>query len=288
MVFDNFQDAPDESALSQLLAVAVKQAPAYINIAIISRSDPPPIMARFIANRTMKLIDWSQLAFTPDEFAAFLESSEHRIATDDADKLFWLTKGWIAGAILWLLSHTGDTQLGALPVDYTPEHIFDYFIAEILEKSGSEIRHFLLQTAFLPHMTADMAGELTGIAADNILETLYRKNFFLEKRRLPVVSYQYHPLFRQFLLLWAGRTFSPDILRTTRCSAAEILERQGLPEEAINLYFQAKAYKQIEAITLSQAQALVNQDAMRFSPPGLPACRRTLSRNIPISCSGRV
>ncbi len=258
VIFDNFQDAPDESVLPQLLAVAVKQVPPHITIAIISRSDPPPIMARFIANRTMKLIDWSRLAFTPDEFTAFLRSSEYLIAADDADRLYRLTKGWIAGAILWLLHRTSDLP-STLPADQTPDNIFDYFVAEILEKSGSETRDFLLQTALLPHMTADMASELTGMAAENILETLYRKNFFLEKRRLSVASYQYHPLFRKFLLLQGRRIFSADALRTTRCHAAGILERQGLHEEAISLYSQAKAYKQIEAITLSQAQELVIQ-----------------------------
>lgn len=259
LIFDNFQEAPDESALLQLLAIAIKQLPPNITIAFISRNDPPPAMIRFIANQTMRLIDWSRLSFTPDEFTAFLKSSEYRIAADDADKLYRLTKGWIAGAILWLLHRNSDCMPITLPTDQTPDNIFDYFIAEILEKSGSEIRDFLLQTAFLPYMTADMAGELTGITAENILETLYRKNFFLEKRWLPVPSYQYHPLFRKFLLLQADRIFNPDAFRTTRCRAAEILEKQGLPEDAIILYSEARAYKQIEAITLSLAQALVIQ-----------------------------
>lgn len=259
VIFDNCQDAPDESALSHLLVGAVKQLPPHIKIAIISRSEPPPVMARFMANRTMKSIGWNQLAFTPDEFAAFLEFSETQIAAVDADRLYRFTKGWITGAVLWLLDHAGEGIPSALPKDQTPGNIFDYFVAEILEKSTDEIRQFLLQTAFLPHMTADMAGKLTGMSAQGILETLYRKNFFLEKRRLQVASYQYHPLFREFLLLQADRIFGLDALRSIRDRAAEILEKQGMYEEAISLYSQAKSYKQILQIILSQAQTLVNQ-----------------------------
>ena len=259
LIFDNFQEAPDEAALAQLLAIAVKQLPPHITIVFISRSDLPPVMARFIANRNMLLIAWGQLAFTSEEFIAFLLFSETRVDAEDAERLYRFTQGWIAGAILWLLQHTGDSLPSALLAEQTPENIFDYFVAEILVKAGADIRQFLLQTAVLPHMTADMAGELTSMPAEDILETLYRKNFFLEKRRWPVISYQYHPLFRKFLLLQAGRIFDADALQTLRCRAAEILERQGFPEEAINLYLQAKAYQQIEAITLSHAQALVNQ-----------------------------
>lgn len=259
VIFDNFQDAPQDSILSELLAAAVKQLPAHIRIAIISRSDPPPNMTRFIANRIIHHIGWNQLAFTSDEFAAFLEFFGSRIAADDTDRLFRLTKGWIAGAILWLLDHSNEGIPNALPEDQTPENIFDYFVAEILDKSTAEIRHFLVQTVFLPHMTADMADELTGMETKEILESLYRKNFFIEKWRLPDVSYQYHPLFRRFLLLQAGRVFSPDVLRTIRCRAAAILEKQGRPEEAISLYSLAHDFAAMRAIIVSWAQALVDQ-----------------------------
>lgn len=259
IVFDNFQDAPQDSAFSHILAAAVKKLPAHIRLAIISRSAPPPDMSWLIANRIMHPIGWNQLAFTPDEFAAFLDFSGSRIGAGDADRLFQLTKGWIAGTILWLLDHSGHRAPSVLPEDQTPENIFDYFAAEILEKAPVEIRHFLLQTALLPHMTIDMADELTGMETEKILEYLHKKNFFIEKRRLPNVSYQYHPLFRRFLLLQTNRIFSPDTLRTLRRHAAAILEHRGRPEEAIGLYRQTDDFEAMQTIIVSSAQALVDQ-----------------------------
>jgi DNA-binding SARP family transcriptional activator len=259
VIFDNFQDAPQDSILSQLLAVAVKQLPPHIRIVIISRSDPPANMTRFIANRIMHPIGWNQLAFTFEEFVAYLEFSERRITAGDAERLFQLTKGWIAGVILWLIDQTLDEMPSALLKDQTPENIFDYFAAEILEKTTVEIRQFLLQTALLPHMTAGMADDLTGMKSTEILEYLYRRNIFLEKRRLPAISYQYHPLFRRFLLLQADRFFSPDDLQAMRRSAAAILEKQGRPEEAITLYCLAGDFAAMQTIIISWAQALVDQ-----------------------------
>lgn len=259
LVFDNFQDAPQDSVFWQILAAAVEKLPAHIRLAIVSRSVPPPNMNRPIADRIIHPIGWDQLAFTPDEFAAFLDFSGSRIDAGDADRLFQLTKGWIAGTILWLLDHADNRAPSVLPEDQTPEHIFDYFAAEILEKAPAEIRHFLLQTALLPHMTIYMADALTGMETEKILEYLHKKNFFTEKRRLPDVSYQYHPLFRRFLLLQTNRIFSPDTLRNLRRRAAAILESQGRPEEAITLYCQADDFAAMQEIIVASAQALVDQ-----------------------------
>lgn len=259
IIFDNVQDATKKTPLSKLLAVAVKQLPSHLYMAIISRNEPPPAMSRFIANQTIQLIGWSQLAFSRDEFKEFLTFSKSRIGADEGDKLYQLTKGWIAGAILYLLHPSGDYTSSTLATAPAPGNISNYFIAEILEKSNSEIRQFLLQTAFLPYMTVKMTNELTGMDAESILENLYKKNFFLDKRRLPVVTYRYHPIFHDFLLQQGRKVFSPERLKAARCRAGEILERHGKPEEAFLLYSQADVYESMHAIILSQAETLVNQ-----------------------------
>ena len=259
LVFDNFQDAPEGSPLPRILHAAIKQLPPHITVAVLSRSDPPPNMARFIANRTLKHIGWNQLAFTADEFTSFLDFSGSTVAAPDAARLHFLTKGWIAGVVLWLLHYSGEEIPDTVPAQWTPENIFDYFASEILEKTSAEIRTFLLQTAFLPNMTVEMAEELTGMPAAEILESLYRKNFFVEKHRLRLVSYQYHPLFRRFLSLQAVRFYDAGALQSLRCRAAKILELHDLAEEAFRLYSQVDAFGPMQTLILSRAQVLIDQ-----------------------------
>ena len=103
LIFDNFQDAPEESYLLQILATAIKQLPEHLILAIVSRSAPPPAMSRFIANRTMKSIGRNQIAFSPEEFSKFLDHTKSQVDKQAAKRLYKLTKGWIAGTILWLL-----------------------------------------------------------------------------------------------------------------------------------------------------------------------------------------
>ncbi len=259
LIFDNFQDGPEESPLSQILASAINQLSGTGAIAIVSRSDPPPIVARFIANRTMKHIGWNQITFSPQEVTDFIGFSGNRVDKEVSKRLYKLTKGWIAGIILWLMHSDDEANPGKLPTDHAPENIFDYFAAELLEKTAPTTRSFLLQTALLPHMTADIAHQLTDMEAEDILESLNRKNYFIEKRRVPAASYQYHPLFREFLQITAARVYSSSALKERHCRAAEILAQQGWGEDAIDLYCKAEAHEPMAAIIVNLAPALIAQ-----------------------------
>jgi LuxR family transcriptional regulator, maltose regulon positive regulatory protein len=259
LVFDNFQEAPEDSPLTKIITAAVQQLPGNITIAIVSRSDPPPVVSRLIANRIMQPIGRTQVAFSPEEFAAYLNFRGRGTPHKLTKQLYRITKGWIAGAVLWLLYSESKAVADCLPADYTPENIFAYFAAEIFERTDPSIRSFLMQTALLPHMTVKIAAELTGMEAGDILEHLSRHNFFIEKRLVPAVTYQYHPLFREFLLVSAAREYSSSTLCSLRCRAAKILEKHGMSEEAVNLYLKADAFEAVTPIILDMAPTLIAQ-----------------------------
>ena len=259
IIFDNFQDAPADSLVQHILTKAIEMLPHHVTMAIISRSDPPPEMARFRANRSMSLIDWKQIAFTRDEFYDFVQFSGYRLDEKEIEKIFKLTDGWVSGAILWL-SHSGKENVSqCFPIETTPESIFDYFGSEILAKTEFQIKEFLLKTALFPHMSADMASQLTDLDAEVILEDLDRRNFFLEKRNLPTISYQYHPLFREFLLNRASRFFNSASLGDLRCLGAQILIDNGLIEQGVDLYILAQEYEPLISLILSHASVLTSQ-----------------------------
>lgn len=259
LIFDNFQDAPEESLLLHILITAVKQLPGDFHLAIVSRTTPPLDVSRLLANRRMKFIGQNQINFSPKEFDKFLVFTGYPITQQETQRLYQLTKGWIAGAILWLLHADNQTTGDKFPTQYTPHTIFAYFAAEIFEKISSTTKSFLLQTALLPHMTASMAHELTGMDAEGIIEGLSHKNFFIEKRRLHTASYQYHPLFHQFLQTTAARTYTSSVLRQMYLHAADILEKHGYQEQAIDLYIKAEAYETMATLIVKLAPALIAQ-----------------------------
>ena len=71
-------------------------------------------------------------------------------------------------------------------------------------------------TALLPKTTSKMACDLTGNKnAEQILAGLHRENYFTERHAQSPPVYQFHPLFRAFLLARLTRTYSSA---ATTCS----------------------------------------------------------------------
>lgn len=257
LIFDNFQDAPEVSPLLRIIVSAIKQLPENFIIAVVSRDEPPAAVARLIANRTMQAIGDNLIRFTREEFAAFLTFTKPGLDQEAGKRLHRITNGWIAGAILWLLQAEGKASPVVFSTERVPQNIFDYFAAEILEKVSRPLYHFLLQSAHLPHMTADMAGELTDMAAADILETFKRKNYFIEKCCLADPTYWYQPLFRRFLLVTAARVYPTASRREICCRAAGILRKKGWKKAAIDLYAQAEDYESAASIIVDVAPALM-------------------------------
>ncbi len=257
LIFDNFQDAPEKSPLLQIIVSAIKQLPGNFTIAVVSRDELPAAVCRFIANRTMQAIGGNLIRFTREEFAEFLTSTKPGLDKSAGKRLHKITKGWIAGAILWLLHAADEPFPDTFVAEHIPQTIFDYFSAEILDNITCPLYHFLLQSAHLPHMTADMAGELTDMPAADILETLHRKNYFIEKYRLSDPTYWYHPLFRQFLLVTAARVYPPASRREMCCRAAGLLQKKGRKTAATDLYIMAEAYESASSIILDIAPTLI-------------------------------
>ncbi len=144
----------------------------------------------------------------------------------------------------------------------------------------------MLKTAFLPRMTLKAAKELSGIRkSGKILSTLRQSNFFITMYPLPYAGvsskagdlphygkfiegervrryesvYQYHPLFREFLLERARNYFHPEDLSQIQHSVATLLENAGMIEDAVSLLLEARDFKRLVPLIVSHAQTLLAQ-----------------------------
>jgi hypothetical protein len=263
LVFDNVQDAPGQSLIQPLLVAAVRQLPPTCRLAIISRDEPFPAMARFLANRVVQPIGWEALSFKVEEFGQLIERENVPGGMRLAEQLHELTGGWVAGAILMMLQSgnglPGEKQFRK----ETPDKIFAYFAGEVLEKIDGKARNFLLETSQLPFMTADLVKEVTGIEEGGQLEEMLQKNFFLERRYVQVSIYQYHPLFQAFLNTTVERLFAGDRLAELRRRSARALEARGLTAQAVEIYTRIGGYDEIRAIIMGQARNLVSEGRHR-------------------------
>ncbi len=237
LVFDNYQEAPTESAFHEVVLNGLSNIPEGTNVTLISRSDPPPALIRLRANHQMEVLGWNDLRLSLKESEGIVRlRAQQKQFKDTMSLLHKAADGWAAGLVL-MLEGVERKLVEPQAIDkLTPEEIFDYFGKELLDKTDKEIQNFLLKTAFLPKMTAKMAEELTGFSqASRILDTLSRTHYFTEKRFHGEPIYQYHPLFRDFLLSCAKNTFPKESLSVLCSRASTLLEEAGQAESAVLL-----------------------------------------------------
>src|SRR5262245_46290949 len=65
LVFDNYQDAPSDCLLHDVLREAVAEIPTGGRVIFISRGEPPSVFGRIRAHGALATLDWPQLRFTP-------------------------------------------------------------------------------------------------------------------------------------------------------------------------------------------------------------------------------
>jgi DNA-binding SARP family transcriptional activator len=261
LVLDDCHRLQDDSPFFGMLREGISRLTPGIGVVVISRKDPHPSFARDRANRLMEVFGWKDLRLTPEEAAGIVRlQRKGRPPPGLVRDLFERTDGWAAGLVL-LLERTDKGRVEPRNVGpQMPAEIVDYFGSEIFRQLDEERRAFLLRTAFLPRMTATMAARLTGAErAGQILSDMNRHNYFTDKHLQREPVYEYHALFREFLLQQASGAFSMEEIAELRRVAATLLEESGYVEDAAGLFRREGDWEALARVILSQARSLFMQ-----------------------------
>ena len=168
------------------------------------------------------------------------------------------SQGWAAGITLMLerLSHL-DANARDLPAD-TRESVFNYFASLIFDNASKDHRQILVSVAFLPQVTSELAAELSGREESAaLLEDLYRRRMFIDRRPGPDSAYQFHALFLDFLRARARQTLEPDMLANLLRASAAALESVGNIDAAMDLWVAAQGWNEAVQLILKEANGLL-------------------------------
>ena len=183
-----------------MLAAAAEEIPEGARVIVLSRADPPAEFSRLLASDRLGTVEWDELRLTLDEARGIATAPNDQ----ELRQLHAMCGGWAAGFTLMRerLRRTGEVnRLGeALP----RETVFDYFATQFFNEAPPEARETLVRTALLPRFTVSMAEQLSGNPkAGQLLAHLYDQHLFIDCRSGPELTYEYHALFRSFLLAQA-------------------------------------------------------------------------------------
>ncbi len=265
VVLDNLQELPDDSAPLKLLVSSLSLLPERTNVILISRNHPPPLLARLQANRQMRIVDYRDLRLTlgETENIARLHLGK-KLPQKTAKILHQRSEGWAAGLMLMMeTGHLRRSTISAKDLE-TPEVVFDYFATEVLDQLPKNIQDFLLITALGPTVSSHLAKALTGVAgAPGILSRLSRENYFITRHSGKAATYQYHPLFKEFLNKKAEATLPRKNFINLQRKTAALLEKEGAIEAAAELSIRTADWERLAVLTMNHAPLILSQG--RFS-----------------------
>jgi ATP/maltotriose-dependent transcriptional regulator MalT/DNA-binding SARP family transcriptional activator len=253
LVFDNFHEARTPAAQRDALARGLEEIPDGVNVIVISRADPSPEFARLVAGRQIARIEASALNCTPEEARAILGADE--LEPTALQRIQRQSEGWVAALVLLRehLSRPGaaiDESLGE-----GKDAIFQYFAGEIFNRAKPENQRVLMLTSLPPSITQAEAVALTGDDdASRLLDYLFRRHLFVDRRRGAQTTYHYHALFREFLQQETRARMSPSELARHAERAAAMLAERGQPSDALELFREAGNFEAMR--TLIRANAL--------------------------------
>ncbi len=261
LVFDDYHEVPVESPLHTAFREGLAEVPEGVSVIIISRAGPPPELARLHVREDFVRLDWQDLRLTVEEAVAI---GCHRLGEREAEPstlqaLHERTQGWVAGLILMLEQGAGITALEGIERAGDPL-VFDYFAGEVFSRTDARLQEFLLTTALLPTVIPAIATALTGMDdADLLLEALHRRNYFTVRHPGSDGAYEYHPLFRSFLLAQGRRMLPAPTLAELKRRAATLLLDQQEVEPCITLLQQAEEWQTLAAVLQEHVPRLLGQ-----------------------------
>ncbi len=259
VVLDNLQEASNHSALYPALAAAVEEIPQGAQLILISREPPDAAFARLSANRALGTLDGDALKFTLAETQAMV-FAQAGLTEEDAQALQDICDGWAAGLSLLTERSRGGAAAAKLSDAGSLQQVFDYFAGEIWNRIPPRDQRTLMRLGCVRHFTSDLAIQASGDEnAGQLVGDLYRRNLFVERRQSDEPWYQFHSLFRAFIVSKAAVAFTPGELTATKQAVAALLQESGATEQAFNVWVEAGDWQAAAQLIREEANNLLRQ-----------------------------
>lgn len=260
LVLDNYHELAEGSAVHEVLDCAVGEVPEGSNIAVISRGGPPRRFARHKVAEKLATIEGDELRTSLEETRA-IAALRHDLDEDAIARVHEVSRGWAAGLAL-TLEREEQIRSGRIPRGRQAgtEELFGFFAIQVFDSQPEPLQQFLQVSALLPTMTAAMAQRLTGREdSETVLEDLYRRGLFTDRRATDPPTYQYHDLFRAFLTRRHEKAVAPDALAAELHLAGTILLGSNQADHAVRLFLRAQDWPAARGAILASAGALIAQ-----------------------------
>lgn len=212
-------------------------------------------LAKLMAEGNLAGLGPHDLALTREELAELSQVQfGASLSEQEVDHVLEETRGWITGVVM--SGAIADASLGSLLGVGRPM-VYEYLASVVLNRQPDDLRRFALDSSVLPVMTSEACDHvLQRSDSQRQLTRLVRKGLFLTATDSTPRFYEYHPLFRKFLI---ESLEGSDLrrLKRLRLAAAKYLEAEGAPEQAVELYLDAGSPSRAAKLAEGRARSLM-------------------------------
>jgi LuxR family transcriptional regulator, maltose regulon positive regulatory protein len=243
LILDDYHTILDSEGVNALLDGLLLYLPEQCHIILATRGIPRRLtLSRLAAQRQVVGQSAHELAFTQDEICVLLAN----LGLGDLDaasvqRLAERSEGWVTGIILAAQTDPGATQ-EMMRLSGASGGVFDYMAEEVLSRQRQEIQDFALRSALCTEMSPPLCDALLSIEnSAQLLRELSEQNLFTATLDNEGNWYQYHQLFREFLLARFERG-APGEYRQLQMRLAALMAERGRWGQAIDSYLAAGAF----------------------------------------------
>lgn len=265
VVLDNFQEASNCREFIEAVSAGIKLAPAGSAFVLISRTEPIPELASSEPG-SLPVVGWDDVRLTESESSEIARlHGVADLAGEGIGELHSKSDGWIAGLLL-LLEQAKAGKEGLEEISYGAGNLsFNYFMSEVFEKIDPVTQEFLLKCSIFQDISPRMAMAISGEKqAERILNAMGSGNFFVARRASEGGdSYQFHPLFRDFLLERAKSVYSPEEMNALISRAAVLSVESGQADWAAHLFIEAQDWSGLSLFVHEHAPSFISDGRFR-------------------------
>jgi len=264
---DDFHLIDDAAPIIRFFDALLVDVPEQMHLLMAGRALPTLDWIRLAARQEVAGLSEEHLRFTPAEVQDLLQLRNRVTLPDrEAEDMVAGTEGWITGILLTTHFMWQGLMASLIQARQSGPPLYNYLIEEILAQQPGTLRQFLLESAVLPEMEAAVCNRVLGRSdSADMLRQAEARRLFIGVVGDEFRTYQYHHLFRDFLLARL-REDDPERLQTLQTRAAEWYAANGMTEAAVTFFIQAGH--------LSRAAALIEEHAPSMYMAGRSATLR--------------
>ena len=235
VVLDDYHvvESPD---IEEGMIFLLEHLPSQVHIVIATRADPRLPLARLRARGELVEIRATDLRFSHDEAATYLNAVVGLdLTAANVALLGERTEGWIAALQLAGLSMQGRADVGGFIAGFAgnDRYIVDYLVDEVLQRQPDHVRTFLLSTSILERLNGALCDAVTQRHDSKaMLEKLEHGNLFVVPLDDIRDWYRYHRLFADVLQAHLLES-RPDEIAALHVRASAWYQQDGDTSEAI-------------------------------------------------------